>query len=237
MESRSGRLAMVAAARRHRRAVGGGDARRQMGRRATGGRAALRPPSPAGRHPHLVGPCRRRRDPANLRHEYDHTGAHRPRPRPPLSGRQGRRGHRCARPRDGPQAGRCRDARRTLPGSRGIRNARIALDLVDPGAESPRETWLRLLLIRAGFPRPQTQIPVYDEYGQLVAVIDMGWAGIKVGVDYEGDHHRTDRRTFNKDIKRAEALTELGWTDVRVTVEDTEGGIIWRVSAAWQRRT
>ncbi len=116
MESRSGRLAMVAAARRHRRAVGGGDARRQMGRRATGGRAALRPPSPAGRHPHLVGPCRRRRDPANLRHEYDHTGAHRPRPRPPLSGRQGRRGHRCARPRDGPQAGRCRDARRTLPG-------------------------------------------------------------------------------------------------------------------------
>lgn len=122
-------------------------------------------------------------------------------------------------------------------GSRGIRNARIALDLVDPGAESPRETWLRLLLIRAGFPRPQTQIPVYDEYGQLVAVIDMGWAGIKVGVDYEGDHHRTDRRTFNKDIKRAEALTELGWTDVRVTVEDTEGGIIWRVSAAWQRRT
>lgn len=75
-------------------------------------------------------------------------------------------------------------------GSRGIRNARIALDLVDPGAESPRETWLRLLLIRAGFPRPQTQIPVYDEYGQLVAVIDMGWAGIKVGVDYEGDHHR-----------------------------------------------
>lgn len=55
-------------------------------------------------------------------------------------------------------------------GRRGIRRARIALDLVDPGAESPRETWLRLLLIRAGFPPPQTQIPVYDEYGQLVAV-------------------------------------------------------------------
>ncbi len=89
----------------------------------------------------------------------------------------------------------------------------------------------------SGLSKTTAQIPVYDEYGQLVAVIDMGWAGIKVGVDYEGDHHRTDRRTFNKDIKRAEALTELGWTDVRVTVEDTEGGIIWRVSAAWQRRT
>ncbi|CCK61655.1 hypothetical protein [Mycobacterium canetti] len=122
-------------------------------------------------------------------------------------------------------------------GHRGIKRARRALDLVDPGAESPRETWLRLLLIDAGFPRPQTQIPVYDEYGQLVAVVDMGWEEIKVGVDYEGDHHRTDRRTFNKDIRRAEALTELGWIDVRVTVEDTKGGIIWRVSTARQRRT
>ncbi len=65
----------------------------------------------------------------------------------------------------------------------------------------------------------------------------MGWEDIKVGVDYEGDQHRTDRRIFNKDIRRAEALTELGWIDVRVTVEDTPGGIIGRVSAAWQRRT
>lgn len=121
-------------------------------------------------------------------------------------------------------------------GRRGIRRARVALPLVDAGAESPRETWLRLLMIRAGFPPPQTQIPVYDEYGQLVAVLDMGWADIKVGVEYEGDHHRTDRRTFNKDIQRAETIAQLGWLDVRVTAEDTEGGVVARVSAAWQRR-
>ncbi|MEB3979673.1 hypothetical protein OQ968_00145 [Mycobacterium sp. 663a-19] len=121
-------------------------------------------------------------------------------------------------------------------GRRGIRRARVALPLVDPDAESPRETWLRLLLIRAGFPPPQTQIPVYDGYGQLVAVVDMGWEHIKLGVDYEGDHHWMDRRRFNHDIWRAEALTELGWIDIRVTAEDTEGGIIARVSAAWARR-
>jgi very-short-patch-repair endonuclease len=108
---------------------------------------------------------------------------------------------------------------------------------VDPGAESPRETWLRLLLIRAGFPVPQTQIPVYDEYGALVAVLDMGWENIRLAVEYEGDHHRTDRRQFNKDIRRADAIAELGWIHVRVTAEDTEGGVIARVSAAWQRRT
>jgi hypothetical protein len=121
-------------------------------------------------------------------------------------------------------------------GRRGIRRARIALDLVDAGAESPRETWLRLLLIRAGFPAPQTQIPVYDDHGQLVAVLDMGWENIKLAVEYEGDQHRTDRRQFNKDIGRLEALTDLNWIDVRVTAEDTEGGVIARVAAAWKRR-
>jgi hypothetical protein len=121
-------------------------------------------------------------------------------------------------------------------GRRGIRRARVALDFVDAGAESPRETWLRLLLIRAGFPRPQTQIPVYDEFGVLVAVLDMGWEDIKVAADYEGDHHRIDRARFNKDIRRHEDVTELGWIDVRVTAHDTEGGIIRRVEAARARR-
>ena len=122
-------------------------------------------------------------------------------------------------------------------GRRGIRRARIALPLVDSGAESPRETWLRLLLVRAGFPPPETQIPVYDECGALIALLDMGWKDIKLAVEYDGDHHRTDRRQFNKDIRRAEAVAALGWLDVRVTAEDTEGAVIARVSAARRRRT
>jgi very-short-patch-repair endonuclease len=122
------------------------------------------------------------------------------------------------------------------PGRRSIRRARITLSLIDSGAESPRETWLRLLLIRAGYPRPQTQIPVHGEYGELVAVVDMGWEDVKVAVEYEGDHHRTDRRQFNRDIARIDALTELGWIVVRVTAEDVPGGILRRVAAAWTRR-
>lgn len=121
-------------------------------------------------------------------------------------------------------------------GRRGIRRARRALALVDPGAESPRETWLRLLLIRAGFPPPQTQIPIHDDYGALVAVLDMGWQHIKVAADYDGDHHRDPVR-FNKDIRRHDDVTDLGWIDVRVTSRDSEGGIVRRVAAAWARRT
>lgn len=122
-------------------------------------------------------------------------------------------------------------------GRRGIRRARSVLDLVDAGAESPQETWLRLLVIRNGFPRPETQIPVYDEFGVLVAVFDLGWEEMKIAMDYEGDHHRIDRRRYNHDIRKAEAVAELGWVDIRVTAEDSEGGIVRRLSAAWRRRT
>ena len=119
-------------------------------------------------------------------------------------------------------------------GRRGIRKARSVLDLVDPGAESPQETWLRLQVIRHGFPRPQTQIAVYDEFGALVGVFDLGWEDMKIAMDYEGEHHRIDRRRFNHDIRKAEAVAELGWVDIRVTAEDSEGGIVRRLSAAWR---
>lgn len=120
-------------------------------------------------------------------------------------------------------------------GRRGIRNARAVLDLVDPGAESPQETRVRLLLIRAGFPRPQTQIPVFNEYGALVAELDMGWEDIKLAVEYEGDHHRTPR-VFANDIRRCDDVSELGWINIRVTSRDTDADIIRRVAAARIRR-
>ncbi|MDT5074282.1 MAG: hypothetical protein QOH82_3602, partial [Mycobacterium sp.] len=122
-------------------------------------------------------------------------------------------------------------------GRRGVRAALEALDLVDAGAESPQETRVRLVLVKAGFPRPETQIPVYDEYGQLVAVIDMGWRDLRLGVDYEGAHHRMSRRQFDRDIRRYEAVAESGWDDVRITGEDTDGSIIGRVGRAFDRRT
>jgi hypothetical protein len=46
---------------------------------------------------------------------------------------------------------------------------------MDGGAESPQETRTRLLLIAAGFPKPQTQIVVLDEFGDFVGRVDMGW--------------------------------------------------------------
>lgn len=71
-------------------------------------------------------------------------------------------------------------------GARGLRRLRLALPLVDPGAASPKETWLRLLLIDAGLPVPTTQIPVQDNW-RLIALLDMGWEEYKVAAEYDGD--------------------------------------------------
>lgn len=59
------------------------------------------------------------------------------------------------------------------PGARGVRRLQAVLPLVDAGAASPRETWLRLLLIDAGFPTPSTQLPVQKDW-RLIAMLDMG---------------------------------------------------------------
>lgn len=121
-------------------------------------------------------------------------------------------------------------------GDKGVRRARAVLDLVDPGAESPRETWVRLLIVRAGLPRPDTQIPVYDEYGQLIARIDMGWEAAKTAVEYDGDHHWTSRTQMTRDIRRTDHLHALGWIVIRVTADDTPATILWRIESALASR-
>ena len=113
-------------------------------------------------------------------------------------------------------------------GARGCRQLETALELVDPGAQSPKETWLRLLLIRAGFPRPRTQIPVVSPAGHLY-YLDMGWEDVMVAVEYDGEQHRLDRWQYTKDIRRQEALERLGWIVVRVVADDHPIEIIRRV--------
>jgi hypothetical protein len=122
-------------------------------------------------------------------------------------------------------------------GRRGLERARVALDLVDAGAQSPKETWLRLILVQAGLPRPQTQIPVLDEFGSVIAHLDMGWDDVKVAVEYDGDHHRSDRSQYNWDIRRLERLQGCGWIVVRVVAADRPADIVRRVRAALARRT
>lgn len=121
-------------------------------------------------------------------------------------------------------------------GARGLRQLRAALDLYDPGAESPKETWLRLLTIRAGFPRPRTQIPVLSPDASRLYRLDMGWEDIKLALEYDGDHHRTDRERFAYQIERAEDLRELDWLIVTVAARHHRANVLRRLDRAWSAK-
>lgn len=125
---------------------------------------------------------------------------------------------------------------RRYAGRRGIARARHAVSLFDPGAQSPKESWLRLVLIEAGLPRPQTQIAVVNEFGSAFAYLDMGWEEIRVAVEYDGEQHRNDRRQYTWDVRRLEMLERLGWIVIRVLAGDRPAEIVRRVRAALARR-
>jgi very-short-patch-repair endonuclease len=101
------------------------------------------------------------------------------------------------------------------PGARGIRRLRAALGVADGGAESPQETRVRLLLVRAGLPKPETQI----EFRELRIRVDMGWRDWQVAVEYDGIHHWENRYQRSWDIERIALLEAAGWSVVRVSAE------------------
>jgi hypothetical protein len=121
-------------------------------------------------------------------------------------------------------------------GARGIRNLRSAVDLMDGGAQSPKETELRLLLIDAGYPRPRTQIPVVDEAGYVFAYLDMGWEDVMIAVEYDGEQHRTDRAQWAWDIKRLRKVHRRGWYHIKVIADDRPRDVLQRVAQAWAAR-
>jgi very-short-patch-repair endonuclease len=121
--------------------------------------------------------------------------------------------------------------------ARGLRQLEAALDLVDAGAESPKETWLRLLVIRDGFPRPRTQIPVLGPDGWPLYYLDMGWEDIMLALEYDGGQHWGSPSAVAYDIKRAEYVHDVGWTVVRVMKQHHAADVRRRVRRAWDRST
>ena len=118
--------------------------------------------------------------------------------------------------------------------ARGIRRLREALELADGGAESPQETRVRLLLVAAGLPKPETQI----EFRDLHIRVDMGWREWKVAVEYDGIQHWENRYQRSWDIERIALLEAAGWIVVRISAEmlSRPEAIVERVKAKLRER-
>lgn len=107
------------------------------------------------------------------------------------------------------------EALRTQP----IRAVREVCDLARPGAESVRESLVRLCLELAGLPSPRLQAELRDARGRRLGRYDMLIEEYLTLIEYEGDQHRSDKRQWAKDIIRQEAAEALGHQVVRITAE------------------
>ena len=97
-----------------------------------------------------------------------------------------------------------------------------ALELVQPGSDSPKETELRLALVRYGLPimRPNCVIPDVRFANGTAVTLDLVDHAHRFGLDYQGDHHRTDKSQWRRDQTKLSRLTAAGWTVLPVTQLD-----------------
>jgi very-short-patch-repair endonuclease len=111
---------------------------------------------------------------------------------------------------------------------------RTLLPLIEPATESPMETRVRLLLIRARLPRPEVQVEVRSAEGHFIGRVDLGYRRWKIAIEYEGDHHR-ERHQYQQDVTRLNDLRDNGWLVLRFTAHDvfrTPDRLVRRVARA-----
>ncbi|MEV7972478.1 hypothetical protein [Cellulomonas sp. NPDC089187] len=95
-------------------------------------------------------------------------------------------------------------------GTRGLRRLRAALPLIRARTDSCQETRLRLLLRDAGLPEPEVNRPILDRQ-RILAIPDLSYPDARLAIEYDGDIHRTDRRTWTRDLARRRTLEAHNW--------------------------
>ena len=97
-------------------------------------------------------------------------------------------------------------------GAWGGRHIRPVLQLADGRAESPMESRVRMALWFGGLPPPAVQHPVAT--GGRLYLLDLAYPAVRLGVEYDGEDHRTQARA-RRDLAREAALVAAGWKILR----------------------
>jgi len=124
------------------------------------------------------------------------------------------------------------------PGRRRVGALRTALDEwigpIAPG--SPPEARLRRQVAGWGFPVPQRQVPIVDEWGQVVARSDLGWPERRLGIEYDSAEFHGPSQ-WAADEVRHQKIERLGWRLLRADRLDLrpgEGVLRSALEAAWR---
>ncbi|VXC43773.1 DUF559 domain-containing protein [Plantibacter sp. T3] len=115
---------------------------------------------------------------------------------------------------------RLRAAVEEYPSRRGVVALRSAIPRLHDRCQSPKETELRLILEASALPKAEHNAEIVLHGSGRVVRGDVVFRDQRLVLEYEGDHHRTDRSQWRKDIARTEELAHEGWTVMRLTADD-----------------
>lgn len=126
-----------------------------------------------------------------------------------------------------------------VPSRPGARRLREAVELVRVGSASPLETEHRLDAASAGLPTPLLDQVIRDDDGRMLGISEIVHPRWRVAVEIEGDHHRTSRRQWQRDLDKYAAYADAGWEVVRLAahrVRHRSADGIAQVRSALRRR-
>lgn len=110
-----------------------------------------------------------------------------------------------------------------LRGRHGAAAAARAIDFAHHGAESPRESLVRLKLWEAGLPAPHVQAEIWDRYGNFIGRADFFYDWAPFVLEYDGDGKYQGRfgvspgRAAKDEMRRTKALNNAGVPLIRIT--------------------
>lgn len=99
-------------------------------------------------------------------------------------------------------------------GRRGVARARDCLVRLDQRAQSAPESVVRYWLNSADLPLATPQLAISDEYGRVVAHVDLGYEEWRIVVEYEGRQHSAGEQ-FDRDVERYSRMAAQGWLVIR----------------------
>ncbi len=73
---------------------------------------------------------------------------------------------------------------------------------------------------------------VYNKLGQYVRRIDMVWEEFRVGAEYDGVQHLTERRQYARDVWVNRELQQMKWHITHVIKEDSDAAVVRDVRTA-----
>lgn len=124
-----------------------------------------------------------------------------------------------------------------LAGRRGARRMREALPLLCDRAESRPESWLRVIIDRAGLPEAAINHVIVDTETGRGFRTDIAFPRHMVLLEYQGDYHRS-RRQWRRDMTRRAHLEGIGWIVMEINADDLKhpGELVARIRRTLSRQ-